>query len=90
MCKNLRRFKNKNKKQLQTDIRSLTGVERACDESEQVLCESEDLTLAPFPAAHLCSSGRGIPERCQCSKQNIKVLKYEESRGAWGGGEDSV
>lgn len=33
----------------------LTGVERARDESEQVLCELEDLPLAPFPAAHLCS-----------------------------------
>lgn len=33
----------------------LTGVECARDESEQVLCELEDLPLAPFPAAHLCS-----------------------------------
>lgn len=35
--------------------RSLTGVERARDKSEQVLCELEDLSFAPFPAAHLCS-----------------------------------
>lgn len=34
--------------------RSLTGVERPCDESVQVLCELEDLPLAPFPAAHRC------------------------------------
>lgn len=38
---------------------SLTGVERARDESEQVLCELEDLPLAPFPAAHPCDSGLG-------------------------------
>lgn len=36
----------------------LTGVERAGDESEQVLSQSEDLALTPFPAAHLCSPGR--------------------------------
>lgn len=42
---------------------SLTVVERACDESEQVLCELEDLPLAPFPAAHLCSLTRGARER---------------------------
>lgn len=41
--------------QLSKSTRSLTGVERPCYESEQVLCELEDLPFAPFPAAHLCS-----------------------------------
>lgn len=46
--------------ELQKDAcQSLTSVERACDESEQVLCELEDLTLASFPAAHLCSRVKG-------------------------------
>lgn len=40
---------------LSKSTRSLTGVERARDKSVQVLCELEDLPLAPFPAAHLCS-----------------------------------
>lgn len=45
---------------LSKSTRSLTGVERARDEPEQVLCELENLPLAPFPAAHLCSLvGRG-------------------------------
>lgn len=66
---------------MHTDIGSLTGVERACDESEQVLCESENFTLAPFPAAHLYSLGRGTPERCRCSKQGLKVLKMKNPGG---------
>lgn len=57
---------------LSKSTRSLTGVERARDEPEQVLCELENLPLAPFPAAHLCSLvGRGGAWKGQHKKRTL-------------------
>lgn len=65
--------------------RSLTGVERACDKSEQVLCELEDLPFAPFPAAHCCSwegggLGKGQHKRRTLALGFLKEKKRRKSK----------
>lgn len=70
---NLSRFKeitaNSN-----TDGQSLTGVERAGDESEQVLSQSEELALTPFPAAHFAPRGGRILE----AQHDFEVAKVKK------------
>lgn len=61
---------------LSEPLGSLTGVKRARDKSEQVLCELEDLPLAPFPATHLFSwEGRCLERSAQKQYSWLQGLK---------------